>query len=292
MASPDCDTTANPGSDVGIVMAHGGTQRFRRTRWTEHRVQHWVLDVITRGTQVQRVGDGAAFERGRGVLALYAPSTPYYEQQVAGEALSEAYVVFTARGATAATLRGLTGAAGYCHIDDPHELVIGPLQRLGARFLVHGAAMDILGYGFMLECIGMLPTSTEVAPAQRRLALEGNPEEALQVRVARFLDENVHRPISVAALAAALNVSPSWLAHAYPKASGQTPYQAILHSRIRAAKRLLLSTRLNVQETADHLGFSSPFNFSRAFRKVEGCAPRDYVSRHLSGPGRRASPGA
>ena len=273
---------ASPASEIGLILAYAGAHQFRRTCWTEHRMQYWVLDVITRGSQVQRVREDPVFERTSGVLALYAPGTLYHERQVAGEGLDEAYVVFTASGGTAAILRRLTGAAGYCHIEDPHELAIGPLQRLGARFLVHGAVMDALGCGFMLECLGYLPTSTVLAPGRRRLVPEGNPEEALRIRVARFLDARVDRPITIAALAEALHLSPSTLAHTYPKVAGQTPYQAVLRSRITAAKRLLLSKGLNVQETAYRLGFSSPFNFSRAFKRLEGCAPREYVARHRS----------
>jgi len=42
------------------------------------------------------------------------------------------------------------------------------------------------------------------------------------------------------------------------------------------AKQLLLSENLNVKETAQRLGFSSEFQFSRAFRRQEGVPPRRY----------------
>ncbi len=282
MTPSNPQTPASPAADIGLVLAYAGRHGFLRTRWTEHRLPYWVLDVITRGRQAQRLAHGPPFERTSGVLALYAPATLYHERQIAGEGLDEAYMVFTASGGIAASLSRLTAADGYCHIEDPHQLVIAPLQRLGARFLVHGAPLDALGWGFLLECLGYLPTSTVLGPGRRRLVPEGNPEEALRVRVARFLEAHVDRSISVSELATALHMSPSTLAHTYPKLTGQTPYQAILQSKITAAKRLLLSKRLNVQQTAHRLGFSSPFNFSRAFKRLEGCGPRQYVARHTS----------
>ncbi|MCC6581297.1 MAG: helix-turn-helix transcriptional regulator [Phycisphaeraceae bacterium] len=274
------DRLANPAAEVDLVLACTGRSRFARTGWTAHRLEHWVLDLITHGRQMQRVGAGPAFERRPGLLALYAPLTPYHELQTEGQTLAEAYMVFAAAGRVERQLRQLAGPDGYCHIEDPHELVIAPLQRLGTYYLARGPGMDLLVWGLMLQCLGSLSASTSLGPHRRRLAPAADPRASLLTEVARYLESRLEQPIRVKEMADALGMSDSALAHAYPKAAGETPYQAILRSKMVAAKRLMLTKGLSVKETADRLGFSSAFNFSRAFKRLEGCAPRQYVARH------------
>ena len=50
-----------------------------------------------------------------------------------------------------------------------------------------------------------------------------------------------------------------------------------LRLKVQAAKQLLLQDGLNVKETASRLGFSSQFQFSRTFKRVEGISPKLYV---------------
>lgn len=54
---------------------------------------------------------------------------------------------------------------------------------------------------------------------------------------------------------------------------------------LKKAKRLLLTTDLNIYEIADQLGFSDPYYFSRFFKKFESLPPREYrkLQLHLKG---------
>lgn len=40
---------------------------------------------------------------------------------------------------------------------------------------------------------------------------------------------------------------------------------------------LMLYHDIKIYEVADQLGFESAFYFSKVFKKVEGCSPRDYL---------------
>lgn len=280
------DDGAGMMAEARLILAFSGQHRFDHTRWTEHCLRSWVLDVIVQGRQLQRVGDLPAFERTGGVLALYAPQTAFFERQKAGRVLNEAYMVFECVGVIDAMLRSLIGPHGYCYLEDPFEQVIDPLKRMGRRFLVHDPSVDITIHSLMLACIGNLATSAPLSPDRRVLSGQAETEEGLLGRVSAFLEANLERPVRVSDMAAALGMSSSALAHVYPKEAGETPYRAILRSKINAAKRLLLSKGLNVQETADRLGFQSAFSFSRVFKRLEGCPPSEYLARY--GRGRQA----
>ena len=44
--------------------------------------------------------------------------------------------------------------------------------------------------------------------------------------------------------------------------------------RLRQARDLLVETDSPVSDIAEHLGYSSPANFAKAFRERFGCAPQ------------------
>ncbi|MCK5805006.1 MAG: helix-turn-helix transcriptional regulator [Lentisphaeria bacterium] len=267
---------------VELRLAFNGTSRPKQDGWTAHGTgASWVLDVITKGEQTQRVGSGKLFLRPNALLALYAPGTNYYELQRHGNTMEEAYMVFEVSQATIAeALKELTGDEGYCHIEDPAAVAASRLQRLGTMFSERPRGTEFLASALMLEVLGRIYTSSIVGPHRRTLAPTGNdPVKRLIERVSEYLDEHLAEPVQVADLARYVGMSTSTFAHAYPVAAGDTPYNAVVRHKVNAAKRLLLGEGLTVKETAGRLGFSSEFNFSRTFKRVEGVAPGKYVQR-------------
>ncbi len=274
---------AAPPGEVQLILVYAGQVKFEYTCWARrcHRM-HWVLDLITEGSQQQRVASGPSFEREPGLLALYAPATPYTERTVAGQVVHEAYMVFAASGTTDSMLRGLTGTPGYCHIQDPCEVIADLLKRLDDYHRVGGPGTPWLSSGLMLQALGLLRSATVVKPGLRRIAPRTDSDQSLLLRVADYLEANIARPLSVADVAVGMGMSQSALAHTYPQLAGETPYQAIVRSKMNAAKRLLVQEGLNVQQTAQRLGFRSAFNFSRTFKRAVGCAPTHYLAQYTS----------
>ena len=50
---------------------------------------------------------------------------------------------------------------------------------------------------------------------------------------------------------------------------------------LASAKRLLLKNELSITDIAFALGFSSPSNFVRFFKRLEGCSPGDYTVKNI-----------
>ena len=48
------------------------------------------------------------------------------------------------------------------------------------------------------------------------------------------------------------------------------------YAKINAAKEMLRESNDKVYEIAAKLGFESAFYFSKVFKKIEGCSPREY----------------
>ena len=71
----------------------------------------------------------------------------------------------------------------------------------------------------------------------------------------------------------ALHVSAPYLSDMLRTLTGQNTQQHIHHALIERAKHLLLSTNLNISETAFRLGFEYPQYFSRLFKSKTGLTP-------------------
>lgn len=93
------------------------------------------------------------------------------------------------------------------------------------------------------------------------------------VRAVQLLEETLDRPIGVAELAAAVQLSARQLLRLFREHLGEGP--AHLHRRLRLeqAQTLLRNSALSVTETAVATGFESAAHFSRAYRQQYGRAP-------------------
>ena len=80
----------------------------------------------------------------------------------------------------------------------------------------------------------------------------------------------------------ALHVSPSHLRHLFAEHSDQSPSDLITRARLENAMALLAKPELSIQEIAFACGFSSPYYFSRFFKKEMG-APPSQIRDHITG---------
>ncbi|WP_193177446.1 GlxA family transcriptional regulator [Oricola nitratireducens] len=89
----------------------------------------------------------------------------------------------------------------------------------------------------------------------------------------RAMELCIEKPVTIAAIARRVSISPRGLEQLFRKEIGQTPGAYFLSLRINAARRLVLDTRLPMTEIASRTGFSSVAAFSRAFRRSYGISP-------------------
>jgi AraC-like DNA-binding protein len=97
--------------------------------------------------------------------------------------------------------------------------------------------------------------------------------------VVSFLDQESHRSVRLAELAARVGLSPSRLSHLFRDETG-TPIRAyLLDLRLGRAQRLLLDTNERISQIAYRCGFTDLSNFNHAFKRKFGSAPRRYRRR-------------
>lgn len=77
-------------------------------------------------------------------------------------------------------------------------------------------------------------------------------------------------------IAEEFHMNPDYLSYLFHKQSGQLLSTHINNERIHAAKKLLITTDMSLQEIADSTGFSNCSYFHKQFRKIADMTPQQY----------------
>lgn len=95
--------------------------------------------------------------------------------------------------------------------------------------------------------------------------------------VQNYIDAHIEEKLSLNDIAALFSISPNYLSILFKKTTdiGFTEY--ITQKKISRAKAWISEGEMKIYEIADRLGFESAFYFSKVFKKVEGCSPRDFI---------------
>ena len=88
--------------------------------------------------------------------------------------------------------------------------------------------------------------------------------------------------ITVADIAERLHLNRSYFSQLFKEVTGRSPGAHLLSLRMERAAELLCRIGLNVSVTANSVGYSDVFTFSRAFKSYYGISPRDYVRTQRS----------
>jgi len=88
------------------------------------------------------------------------------------------------------------------------------------------------------------------------------------------MEQGLGSPLSIATLAAGVNLSPSRFAHLFCREVGTSPARYLHALRMLRARQLLERTFLSVKEVMALVGCNDPSHFSRDFRRFHGIAPR------------------
>jgi transcriptional regulator GlxA family with amidase domain len=128
---------------------------------------------------------------------------------------------------------------------DAARLSVMPLERAGgqAQFIVHAPAV---------------PDGASLEPVQRWLTAE------------------LHRPLTLAAIARRAAMSPRTLHRRFREQTGTTPLQWLLRARVRRAQQLLETTAQPVEQIAARAGFGSAGALRERFVRVVGTSPQAY----------------
>lgn len=95
-------------------------------------------------------------------------------------------------------------------------------------------------------------------------------------KVLAYLQDNFRRKLSVAEVAAAFDMNPTYLNRIFSEKLGMTVYAAIKLYRMTYAVELLVNTEMRTSEICKMCGYSDDANFQRDFKKRYGISPMKF----------------
>lgn len=91
-----------------------------------------------------------------------------------------------------------------------------------------------------------------------------------------YMHAHYSQRITLEQLAKLVHLHPNYLCKLFKTYTGQTAFQQLIRIRLENAARLLEKSRCSVSQAAEQCGFESVSFFSRKFKQVMGCSPKEY----------------
>jgi AraC-like DNA-binding protein len=113
----------------------------------------------------------------------------------------------------------------------------------------------------------------EHGPQLQQIAA-GNGQTRRVAAAIRWLKDNFALPFRIEALAHEVHLSPSGLHHQFKAVTAMSPLQYQKRLRLQEARRLMLSEGSDAASAAFRVGYESPSQFSREYRRLFGQFPQ------------------
>lgn len=125
----------------------------------------------------------------------------------------------------------------------------------------------------VLACLFELAQTLKDASASREAPR--SDQRMLALEACHFIDNEPDQFDSVVALAKKLGTNETTLQREFKLHTGQTIFQYALQRRMQAARILIRDHKLAISQIAYRVGYSSPANFSTAYKRFYGHSPAE-----------------
>lgn len=109
--------------------------------------------------------------------------------------------------------------------------------------------------------------------------VEGSSHTHRIARAIDWLKQHYAAPLRIEDLATAVHMSPSALHHRFKLVTAMSPLQYQKQLRLHEARRLMFADGLDCAAAGHRVGYESPSQFSREYRRLFGSPPRAEISR-------------
>lgn len=229
---------------------------------------YYSIEFVAKGSgQVTLKGDSYALEPG--VVFSYGPGVSQYITSNPDKPMIKYFIDFTGSGAKQSVEQYLSPLGTAIRINRTDEVV-----RILDELITHGLSDS--PYKAMI-CSSLLEYLI-YRLADMTVSTEGTPDRAFITyqHCRQYIKEHFVKLNSLEDIALACSIDGAYLCRLFRKYDTQSPYQYLLHLKMAYAAQCFQQPEMLVKEVAFKLGFSDPFHFTRAFKKVFGICPQAF----------------
>ena len=155
---------------------------------------------------------------------------------------------------------------------------LGHAERLGIAIQSEGnekqPGYDVGAIALMIELMVFLSRAYEQVETPEASALLSMGE------LLGMLEKDYERDWTIEQMQDIVHMSRSSFSRTFRRATGQSPMEYLIRMRLQQSVRLLVESEMRVTEVAFSSGFNDGNYFTRQFRKVYKCSPRDYRKQY------------
>lgn len=158
------------------------------------------------------------------------------------------------------------------HLDDEQAAsVYSYLKQIDIFSKKTGFLSEKLVYSEVFQLLMMLKDISENA---RLITSQNTPPEI--ITAIDYINKNYYRDISLITIADTVHLSKYHFSRLFHNATGATFLEYLYNVRLTKVHKLLLDTKMSLQEVADKTGFSSSAHLSRIFKQAYNVSPREF----------------
>jgi len=243
-------------------------------RFHDHSHAFFELALVIEGECTWRIGR-RSLRLSRGDSLLIPPQVNHHEQVPETSAARIAWVGFDFEGTPRIPPPLLAPLAAGSHSSELQSLLqlifaehqssaLGSAER--ARLVLKEALIVLCRALEQPQSDGLEPPSAHMSVRQAQVARSA----------ARYLTENLARPLSVREVARYHSLCTPHFSAVFRRYHGVSPQRFLHHARIAHAKTLVSAAELTIKEIAAVCGYVDAAHFCRRFKETTGVTPKQY----------------
>ncbi|MEK4518201.1 AraC family transcriptional regulator [Paenibacillus sp. FSL H8-0122] len=145
------------------------------------------------------------------------------------------------------------------------------LSKTGSSGALLDLPLKVMLYEFFSLLLRTVPAADSPAPRSRSVYVE---------QCLHYLQAHYAENVTMESLSASLKLDRKYMSALFKRTVGLPPQQYLLQFRMSKACELLTETGCTIGEISQSVGYQDALLFSRMFKKVKGCSPKEYRLRH------------
>ena len=232
--------------------------------------QHPMLELtyVDQGC-LHSVADGVDRTLSKGDMVIYGPNQWHMQYADIGVAPRFVTISFDLEGNNLTSLMNRV-------ISPPQSAVTLLQQMLREQEQVDAYSSDIIIS--QLNILLLLLLRSDGAPAEKLKASNSlHSDNEIIRRAQQYISEHIREKLSVPAVAARVEVSPSYLTALFHKHLQISPAEYVRRIKLQESKQMIREHSMTFTEIAEALQYSTVHHFSRQFKEKFGITPSEYA---------------